>query len=226
MAMNIKILHELENMFKASPQLLCDKNKLNQAIQGTFSVDVTKFVYTNYNELADHIDELVLEKYFSEVWQSRTKKYKYSGLKLIDEINSLNPKAVLDVGCGYNEFKGKIQNLIGIDPYNDKADVKVKVTDYYNSDLFNAVICLGSINFGSSDKIFAELDSVVRLTAPGGKIYFRVNPGMQQPQLEAKWITFYPWESTFIINCADYFGVEILELRNDSNGRMYFVWEK
>jgi hypothetical protein len=57
-------------------------------------------------------------------------------------------------------------------------------------------------------------------------MYFRVNPGMQQPQPEAKWITFYPWEPTFIINCADYFKVELLELRDDSNGRLYFVWAK
>ena len=35
----------------------------------------------------------------------------------------MNPDNVVDIGCGFNEFKGKITNLIGIDPYNDKADI-------------------------------------------------------------------------------------------------------
>jgi hypothetical protein len=168
----------------------------------------------------------VLEKYFSEVWQPQTKKYKYSGLKLIDEINKLKPKEVLDVGCGFNEFKGKIHNLTGIDPYNSKADIKVKITDYLPDKYFDVIICLGSVNFGSTDKIFKELENIMRLAASGAKIYFRVNPGLSHIPPESKWITFYPWESTFIVNCADHFKVELLDLRDDSNGRLYFVWAK
>ena len=224
--MNIKILTKLEDMFQRSPQLLADQTKLKKALRATFGVDVSNVFFREMSQLAERIDELVLEKYFSEVWQSRTKKYKYSGLKLIDEVNNLKPKAVLDAGCGFNEFKGKIHNLTGIDPYNSKADVNVKIIDYESDKQFDVIICLGSINFGSTDNIFRELESIIRLSAPSAKMYFRVNPGMQQPQPEAKWITFYPWESTFIINCADYFKVELLELCDDSNGRLYFVWGK
>ena len=224
--MNIKILTKLEDMFQRSPQLLADQTKLKKILRTTFGVDVSNVFFREMSQLAERIDELVLEKYFSEVWQSRTKKYKYSGLKLIDEVNNLKPKAVLDAGCGFNEFKGKIHNLTGIDPYNSKADVNVKIIDYESDKQFDVIICLGSINFGSTDNIFRELESIIRLSAPSAKMYFRVNPGMQQPQPEAKWITFYPWESTFIINCADYFKVELLELRDDSNGRLYFVWDK
>ena len=233
--MNLKILTKLEDMFQRSPQLLADQTKLKKAIRATFGVDVSNVFFKEMSQLADRIDELVLERYFSEHWQSRTKKYKYSGLKLIDEVNNLKPKAVLDVGCGFNEFKGKIHNLTGIDPYNSKADIKIKIADYAPSveglpliedTKFDVIICLGSVNFGSADKIFRELENIMRLSAPSAKMYFRVNPGMQQPQPEAKWITFYPWDSTFIINCADHFKVELLELRDDSNGRLYFVWAK
>jgi hypothetical protein len=224
--MNIKIFNKLEDIFQQSPQLLCDSAALKKVIQTTFKVDVDTVYFREISQLVERIDELVLEKYFSEVWQSKTKKYKYSGLKLIDEVNDLNPKAVLDAGCGFNEFKGKIHNLIGIDPYNAKADVNIKITDYATDQLFDVIICLGSVNFGTTDKIFRELESVMRLSAPGGKLYFRVNPGMQHSQPEAKWITFYPWESTFIVNCANYFNVELLELRDDYNGRLYFVWAK
>ena len=224
--MNLKILTKLEDMFQRSPQLLADQTKLKKAIRATFGVDVDNVFFKEMSRLAERIDDLVLEKYFSEVWQPQTKKYKYSGLKLIDEINKLKPKAVLDVGCGFNEFKGKIHNLIGIDPYNSKADIKVKIEDYSPDNQFDVIICLGSVNFGSTDKIFKELENIMRLAASGAKIYFRVNPGLSHIPPESKWITFYPWESTFIVNCADYFKVELLELRDDSNGRLYFVWAK
>ena len=103
--MNIKIFNKLEDIFQQSPQLLCDSAALKKVIQTTFKVDVDTVYFREISQLVERIDELVLEKYFSEVWQSKTKKYKYSGLKLIDEVNDLNPKAVLDAGCGFNEFK-------------------------------------------------------------------------------------------------------------------------
>ena len=224
--MNAKILEQLELIFQTSPQLLRSSFKLQQTIQGTFGVWIDDVSFNNLGELVERIDDKVLERYFSEVWQSRTKKYKYSGLTLIDEINNLNPKAVLDVGCGFNEFKGKIHNLIGIDPYNNKADIEVKIQDYTPTQLFNVIVCLGSVNFGSTDKILTELECIVNITAPNGKIYFRVNPGLSHTPPESEWITFYPWTPTFIINSADVLGVDVLELRNDSNGRMYFVWAK
>ena len=224
--MNLKILTKLEDMFQRSPQLLADQIKLKKALRATFGVDVDNVFFKEMSQLADRIDELVLEKYFSDVWQSRTKKYKYSGLKLIDEVNNLKPKAVLDVGCGFNEFKGKIHNLTGIDPYNSKADIKVKIADYESDNQFDVIICLGSVNFGSTDKIFKELENIIRLSAPSAKMFFRVNPGLSHTPPESKWIIFYPWESTFIINCADHFKVDLLELRDDSNGRLYFIWAK
>ena len=90
--MNIKILEQLESIFQTSPQLLRDSFKLQQTIQGTFNVWADDVSFNNLGDLVERIDDKVLEKYFSEVWQSRTKKYKYSGLTLVDEINNLNPK--------------------------------------------------------------------------------------------------------------------------------------
>ena len=88
------------------------------------------------------------------------------------------------------------------------------------------VIVLGSINFGSTDKIFAELEHAVSLCAQGGTMFFRVNPGMKHEPPESEWIDFYHWDANFITNCADYFGVQMLDMRNDSNDRMYFVWRR
>lgn len=224
--MNHKILDAVEHMLQTSPQLLRDSCKLKQAIVGTFDVEINDVSFDNVGELVDKIDDAVLARYFSEVWQPEMKKFKYSGLKLIDEVNSLKPRSVLDIGCGYNEFKGKINNLIGLDPFNSRADVRCKIADYRTDEQYDVVLALGSINFGSTDKVFSELERAVKVTAPKGKMFFRVNPGLQHTPLESRWISFYPWNSNFIINCADYFGVDILDIRNDHNNRMYFVWNK
>ena len=224
--MNHKILHKLENIIHDNPGLLCDKKLLEKTINYEFGVDILVSDPKNIAEIVNAIDVKVLSRYFSEVWQPETKKFKYSGLSLIDEVNKLNPKNVLDAGCGYNEFKGKINNLIGIDPYNKHADIQVSITDYHPTEKFDVVLALGSINFGSTSKIFSELEHVVHLCESGGVLFFRVNPGLQHTPPESQWISFYPWDSNFVINCAREFGVEILDLRNDSKNRMYFVWRK
>ena len=101
-----------------------DLSKITQPyIMETFGVEVKRS--DTLEQYAEAINDACLRRYFTKYWQNDMKKWKYSGLALIDEVNALKPRAVLDVGCGYNEFKGKIHNLIGIDPYNDKADLKV-----------------------------------------------------------------------------------------------------
>ena len=224
--MNHKILEAVEHMLQTSPQLLRNSSLLKQAIIGTFDVEIVDVSFSNIGELVEKIDDAVLARYFGNVWQPEMKKFKYSGLGLIDEINNLKPRKVLDIGCGYNEFKGKIDNLVGLDPYNPAADIKCKISEYRTETKYDAILALGSINFGSTNKIYDELEVTVNLAAPGAIMYFRVNPGLQHTPPESKWIRFYPWNSNFIVNCANNFGVDVLDIRNDSNNRMYFVWRK
>jgi len=167
-----------------------------------------------------------MHKYFSEIWQPKLKKFKFSGLKLIDEVNALNPRAVLDVGCGYNEFKGKINNLIGIDPYNSHADIQIKIEDYNTTEKFDVILCLGSINFGTHDKIVKELQVCNNLLADGGKMFFRVNPGLEHEASESKFINFYPWNVYAITEIAKQLDLAVLDLRHDFNDRIYFVLAK
>ena len=155
-------------MFQASPQLMKDDVLLNQAVNGTFGVDIKDITFTNIVDLTNTIDYNILKKYFTTVWQPITKKYKYSGLSIVDEVNNLKPLRVLDLGCGYNEFKGKINTLIGIDPYNNKADIQSSILDYKSQDQFDVVISLGSINFGTVDKVYLELENAVSLTKQDG----------------------------------------------------------
>ena len=223
--MNHKILHKLEQMIHTSPQLLRNPQTLKQAIQGTFNVELDNVEYTNIGELVDRIDNKVLDEYFRNHWQGEMSKYKYSGPALIDEVNKLKPRKVLDIGCGYHEFNGKIDNLVGIDPYNSAADLEVALLDYHPTEKYDVVLALGSINFGSTDKVFAELEHAVSLCNPGAVMFFRANPGLPHPKDESNWISFYPWDSNFVVNCATQLNVDILDLRTDSHkNRLYFVW--
>jgi 2-polyprenyl-3-methyl-5-hydroxy-6-metoxy-1,4-benzoquinol methylase len=218
--MNQKILAELltysqNNVERITPEY----------IQQTFQVKLTeKFNKIEY--YAEAIDTLVLNKYFSTHWANDMKKWKYSGLQLIDEVNSLHPRAVLDVGCGYNEFKGKIKNLTGIDPYNNHADWKISIRDFKTDKKFDVILCLGSINFGSRSKIESEVGRCVNLLAEGGTMFFRVNPGVQHDKPEAHWIEFFAWNVPFIIELAEQFNLKILDIRDDSNQRKYFIYRK
>ena len=202
-----------------------DLDKVTQPyILETFGVEVDRC--DTLEQYAEAIDVACLHKYFSKYWENDIKKWKYSGLALVDEVNSLKPRAVLDVGCGYNEFKGKIDNLLGIDPYNDKADLQVSTLEYRTTQKFDVIMCLGSINFGSRDKIIAEIGKCVDLLDNGGTMFFRVNPGVQHNKPEAKWIEFFGWNVPFIIELSEMFNLEVLDIRDDSNQRKYFVFRK
>ena len=202
-----------------------DIDKITQPyIMETFGVEVARC--DTLEQYAEAIDVACLHKYFSKYWENDIKKWKYSGLALVDEVNSLRPRAVLDVGCGYNEFKGKIDNLIGIDPYNDKADIQVSTLEYRTTQKFDVMLCLGSVNFGSRDKIISEVGRCVDLLEDGGTMFFRVNPGVQHNKPEAKWIEFFAWNVPFIIELSEMFNLKVLDIRDDSNQRKYFIYRK
>lgn len=213
--MNQKIYNKLKEIWPCSDEML----------SSTFGVDIVQDGM-EIDQLTYHIDDEILHKYFSEIWQPKLKKFKFSGLKLIDEVNALDPRAVLDVGCGYNEFKGKIKNLIGLDPYNTHADLQIKIEDYSTDQKFDVILCLGSINFGTHDKIMRELQVCKNLLAEGGKMFFRVNPGLEHEAPESKYINFYPWNVYQITEIAKQLGLAVLDLRHDFNDRIYFVLAK
>ena len=202
-----------------------DLDKITQSwIMETFGVEVD--CCDTLEQYAEAIDVACLHKYFSKYWENDIKKWKYSGLALVEEVNSLKPRAVLDVGCGYNEFRGKIDNLTGIDPYNERADLQVSTLDYKTDQKFDVMLCLGSINFGDRGKIIAEVGRCVDLLADGGTMFFRVNPGVQHNKPEAKWIEFFAWNVPFIIELSEIFNLKVLDIRDDSNQRKYFIYRK
>ena len=169
-----------------------------------------------------------LNKYFSTTWRSNLDQYTYSGWALVDK--TLSNELVLDVGCGFNEFKTRILNLTGIDPANDRADVKLPIeyfaADNDNHGRFDVAFCLGSINFGDEINIVNQIACVVSCLKPSARIYWRCNPGVaDHGNEECKLIEFYPWTIDKHVKFSEQFGFK-LEIATWDNNRIYAEWTR
>lgn len=177
--------------------------------------------------IVEDLSERYIHRFFSEMWRPRTGEYDHSGWALVDEVNALNPQSVLDVGCGYHPFKGRINNLVGIDPYNDAADYEVDILDYdVKPGSHDVIIALGSINFNSRDYLEKRFAKCVTLLAPGGRFYLRANPGI--PHRTGPYVDIFPWSFGIVNEFAEKYGLKLLEFKKEPAelGRLYFVYEK
>ena len=168
------------------------------------------------------LSERYINRFFGEIWKPRTGDYDYTGWQLAEEINALNPKSVLDVGCGYHPFKGRINNLVGIDPYNNCADYMVDILDYVGQ--HDVIIALGSINFNSRDEIESRFARCVNILEAGGRFYLRANPGI--PHKTGPYVDIFPWSFEVVKEFADKYNLKLLEFKKDANDRLYFVYVK
>ena len=172
--------------------------------------------------ITQDLSERYIHRFFSEIWKPRTNDYDYTGWQLADEVNALNPRSVLDVGCGYHPFKGRIHNLVGIDPYNNCADYMVDILDYVGR--HDVVIALGSINFNSRDEIEARFSRCVDVLDPGGRFILRANPGISHKN--GPYVDIFPWTFEIVKEFADKYNLKLLEFKRDNNERLYFSYQK
>ena len=171
------------------------------------------------------MNQLDLNKYFATTWKSSLAQYKYSGWSLVDKIRS--NELVLDVGCGYNEFKSRILNLVGIDPANDRADYKVCIEEFNVTNHFDVALCLGSINFGDEATILNQISCVINCLNPTARIYWRCNPGVaDHDNEECKSIEFYPWSIAEHVRLSELFGFKLMTCCWDTNDRIYAEWSR
>lgn len=175
-------------------------------------------------QITESLSQRYLARYFGEIWKPTTDIYVYSGWALVDEINNQNPTLVLDVGCGYNQFKGRIKNLIGIDPYNNCADYMVDVLDFNVSDMYDHILVLGSLNFNSYDEIELRFKKIVSLLSPNGKMYFRANPGILWKN--GPYVDIFHWTFEIVYELGTKYNLRLDTYKKDSNDRLYFVYTK
>ena len=175
-------------------------------------------------EIVADLSERYTHRFFSEIWKPRTGDYDYTGWLLAERIAEQNPKNVLDVGCGYHPFKGRIPNLVGIDPYNNCADFEVDILDYRVKTRYDHIIALGSINFNSQDEIEERFAHCVNLLETGGYFYLRANPGI--PHKTGPYVDIFPWTFEIVNDFAEKYGLKLLEFKRDGNERLFFAYQK
>ena len=172
-----------------------------------------------------------MDSYFNGVWQDQDfKSLKYSGYQLVDYVNAKKPTRVLDVGCGFNKFKGKIDHLWGIDPYNDAADVKCSI-EGYDGPMVDIALCLGSINFGDEETIDHQIEILDSIWMK--ECIFRVNPGLTHTWVDKSdidGVVWYPWTKEKVYEIAKQYkyNVDRFEKEYTIHGhlRYYFVFTK
>lgn len=184
-------------------------------------VDLTGTV----EEVVAKLDKRYMNRFFGEIWKPNTEVYQYTGWALVEEINKRNPKAVLDFGCGYHPFKGRINNLIGIDPFNNCADYMVDILEFnVEPESYDNIIVFGSLNFNGKEEIEERFAKLVSVLMPGGKMYFRANPGILWPK--GPYVDIFPWTFEVAHDLAKKHNLTLETFKKDNNNRLYFVYLK
>ena len=197
--------------------------KFRDAVTAELQLD-SDYVGTVRDIVAD-LSERYTHRFFAEIWKPRTNEYSYTGWQLAEEVNKLDPQLVLDVGCGYHPFKGRIQNIVGIDPYNDQADYEVDILEYrVTPESHDVIIALGSINFNSRDEIEQRFAHCVSLLKSGGKFYLRANPGVTHKA--GPYVDIFPWTFEIVKELEQKYNLHLDTFRRDANERLYFVYTK
>lgn len=178
------------------------------------------------------MNQQYLNNYFNTVWRnlenSELSYHELSGSKLLEKINP--GETVIDIGCGKHHFKELIPGVVGVDPAFPEADVHMTLEDYAKiaGKTFDVAFCLGSINFGSKEKIEEQIALVSQLLNDNGRIYWRTNPGRNDHKVdECNAIDFYPWSNEEHYRLADKFNFTIKEIAYEtSTNRIYAEWIK
>jgi SAM-dependent methyltransferase len=112
----------------------------------------------------------------SEFYYKRIAGFTQSGQNLVEEINSLNPGLVVDVGCGGNYFKNKIKNLIGFDICDyPEVDFCCAIEDMIlEPGSVDIILALGSLQYTDRDLIYKDISKIVNWLRPGGFIVVRI----------------------------------------------------
>lgn len=139
-------------------------------------------------------------------------KYPINGKTMVEEINNLNPNLVVDLGCGLNQYKGLINNLVGVDVVGCREDITADITDlkdHFADNSADVVLALGSINFGDDAIIERQLREVKRLLKSGGVAYFRANQNDHDKDHKGD-LHYYDWSKELVESWAKQLGFEIV----------------
>ena len=173
------------------------------------------------------MDKEIRDRYFGNNWNPNYDHYTYSGWALLDKVTETD--SIIDIGCGFNLFKEHWnERMWGIDPANTKADELVGIMEFNSAKEYDVAIILGSLNFGTAEDVEPQVEKAVSLVKPGGRLYWRQNPGLgDHPWKGMEEIVFFPWSIALNYEWADKYGCKVIECKWDGDSdRIYAEWQK
>lgn len=103
-------------------------------------------------------------------------KWKIRGKNLIKKIKAMQAinknLKILDLGCGYNMYKDHLENVTGVDPYIEDADIITKLSDFKPSVKYDVIICFGPMNWYTYDEQYKNMLTIKECLAPDGVCYW------------------------------------------------------
>lgn len=101
----------------------------------------------------------------------------------LNKLLEINPKTIVDIGCGCNHFKNFIPNLIGVDPKGGDPNYrKVDIARAFNTEFsneykhsFHAAFSINSIHFITLDYMKRQILEFANIIKPGGRGYIALN---------------------------------------------------
>lgn len=226
----MKILNYIKNEFPNITNKNFKKLLTQEWVDENFMFVIQASDYQTLQEFCEAMHVKYISRYFSGVWKSKH-GYPESGRFLIKFANMNKPKSVLDVGCGDNYYKDKIQNLVGLDPYHPKADIKKTLEEFEPKKQYDQVLALGSLNFGTDKKHIEEMfDKVVNMTKVDGYLYFRFNPGIDhkpftKDKSSFKFIDWFPWTQEQVFGLMKLHNLKMIRFaieKNQQGDERYF----
>lgn len=168
--------------------------------------------------------ETYLKTFFGGTEWTISENTKQEHNVIVSEISDND--IVLDLGCGYNLFKGRIKNLTAIDKYNPAADILVDMLDFQSpDDHYDVIIALGSTNIKPVETIHQQIENIVKWCKPGGRIYMRVNPRLVPDNDTPEYA--YGWKLEEIIMFTQKYNLKIIKpITVTDKFRITWTWQK
>lgn len=149
--------------------------------------------------------------------QQNLDQYWYSGWKLINKIK--DHERVISIGCGNHPFKGKIKNIVGIDPVSVQADYLCTLQEFNTDEKFDVAFCLDSINSHSENNIISQIELVLNLLKPTARIYWRCIPNLINKDANT-----FSWSPDMHIKYTRRYKFNHNIICWDNNKRIYAEW--
>lgn len=141
----------------------------------------------------------------------------------LNKLLEINPKTIIDIGCGMNHFKEFIPHLIGLDPRYSNADIIASFDAEFSKQYthsFDAAFSICALHFIPLDYMRTRILEFANIIKPGGRGYITLNLARLVEDAHYKkntdyLIEMFGTENPSIDQCEDYVKKELDMLNLD-----------